>query len=118
MPRVKRGTTKTKKRNAILSQTKGMRFGRKAKKREAYEAINHAGNHAFAHRRRYKGVMRRTWNMAISAGLERIGSAMSYSKFIAALKNAKIDIDRKILADLARNEEATFEAVVNATATK
>ena len=114
MPRVKRGTLKTKKRDALLKQTKGMRFGRKAKKREAYEAINHAGNHAFAHRRRRKGDMRRGWQVAIAAGLKRIESKLSYSKFIAGLKNSNIELDRKILADLARNNESVFSAVVKA----
>ena len=114
MPRVKRGTTKTKKRNAVLQQTKGFRFGRKAKKREAYEAINHAGNHAFAHRKRRKGTMRRGWQVAISAGLKRVGSELSYSKFINKLSGSNIEIDRKILADLAKNDEAIFAEVVKA----
>jgi large subunit ribosomal protein L20 len=112
MPRVKRGTLKNKKRRATLQQTKGYRFGRKAKKREAYEAINHAGNHAFAHRRRRKGVIRRDWQVAISAGLGRIESGLSYSKFINALNQKNIELDRKILADLAKNDESSFKAVV------
>lgn len=111
MPRVKRGVLKNKKRRETLSQTKGYRFGRKAKKREAYEAINHAGNYAFAHRRRRKGDRRRSWQVAIAAGLKRIGSDLSYSKFIAALNNKGIELDRKILSDLARNEENAFKAI-------
>ena len=114
MPRVKRGVLKNKKRRETLLQTKGMRFGRKAKKREAYEAINHAGNHAFAHRRRRKGDRRRSWQVAISAGLKRVESNLSYSKFIAALRGKNVELDRKILADLARTEEAAFKAVVKA----
>ena len=114
MPRVKRGVLKTKKRNAVLKQTKGMRFDRKNKKRAAYEAINHAGVHAFAHRRRRKGTMRRAWQVAISAGLHRLESELSYSKFIAALTGKGIELDRKIMADLARTEEAAFKAVVEA----
>jgi len=114
MPRVKRGVLKNKKRRAVLEQTKGFRFGRKDKKREAYEAINHAGNYAFAHRRRRKGDMRRAWQVAISAGLHRLESTLSYSKFIAALQGKNIELDRKILADLARNEESTFKSVVEA----
>ena len=113
MPRVKRGTTKTKKRNATLKQTKGYRFGRKAKKREAYEAINHAGIHAFNHRRKKKGVMRRSWQVAIASGLKRIESSLSYSKFIAALNQKSVELDRKILADLATNNEEVFAKIVD-----
>ena len=114
MPRVKRGVLKNKKRRETLLQTKGYRFGRKDKKREAYEAINHAGNHAFAHRRRRKGDRRRGWQVAISAGLKRIESNLSYSKFIAALRTNNVELDRKILSDIARNHEAGFKAVVKA----
>lgn len=116
MPRVKRGTTKTKKRNAVLKLTKGYRFERKSKKKHAYQAINKAGQHAFAHRRRRKGDMRRAWQIAISSGLKRIDSGLSYSKFIAALQGKQIELDRKILADLATNEEAVFKAVVDQAA--
>ena len=112
MPRVKRGTLKNKKRKAVLAQTKGYRFGRKAKKREAYEAIDHAGVHAFAHRRRKKSTFRQSWHVAITAGLSRIGSELSYSKFIAGLNNKKIELDRKILANLAQNHESSFKKVV------
>lgn len=112
MPRVKRGTTKTKKRNALLKLTKGYRFGRKSKKKMAYEAVTHAGVHAFNHRRKRKGVMRRSWQVAISGGLKRAGSDLSYSKFIPALRAKGIELDRKILSNLAQNHEGTFKAIV------
>ena len=115
MPRVKRGTTKTKKRNAVLKQTKGYRFSRKNKKRSAYEAINHAGNHAFAHRRRKKSVFRGQWNISISSGLERIESDLNYSRFINALKTKGITLNRKMLAELADNHLEAFKKVVEAT---
>lgn len=116
MPRVKRGTSKVKKRNEILSQTKGFRFARKAKKRAAYEAINHAGNNAFADRRRKKSTFRQSWHIAISSGLSRIGSELSYSKFIAALNAKNIELDRKIIADIAKSDEASFKSIVGAVA--
>lgn len=113
MPRVKRGTIKTKKRRNLLQEVKGYRFGRKSKKKMAYEAVNHAGNHAFAHRRRKKSDRRQEWHIAISAGLKRLETGLSYSKFIAKLNEKGITLDRKILASLAKNHEAVFQKVVD-----
>jgi large subunit ribosomal protein L20 len=112
MSRVKRGTIKNKKRSLILAQTKGYRFGRKDKKREAYEAINHAGNHAFAHRRRKKSVFRAKWNVAISGALKNMESDLSYSRFISALTKKGVTINRKMLAEIATKEPNNFKSVV------
>src|SRR3989338_1592518 len=111
MSRVKRGTIAIKRRRNVLAQVKGYRFGRSKKERQANEAIVHAGAHAFAHRRDKKNDYRRLWQVRISAGLSPLG--ISYSKFIGALKKKKIDLDRKILADLAENHKDVFEKIVN-----
>jgi large subunit ribosomal protein L20 len=111
MPRVKRGTLKAKRRRNILKQTKGYRFGRSTKKRQAKEAIFHAGNHAFAHRRDKKKDYRRLFQVRINAKLREIG-APSYSKFMGLLKKKNITLNRKMLADLAANHPNAFEKIV------
>jgi large subunit ribosomal protein L20 len=109
MTRVKKGTTALKTRRNILKQVKGYRFGRSTKERQANEAIAHAGNHAFAHRKDKKSDARRLWQVRISSKTKELG--LSYSKFIGALKKANIDIDRKILADIAATDPASFEKI-------
>jgi len=110
MTRVKRGTISMKRRRNVLSQAKGYRYGRGSKERQAKEAILHAGNHAFAHRRDKKNDFRRLWQIKINAAVRPFG--ISYSKFIGALKKKNIGLDRKILADLAQNNPEAFEKVV------
>jgi len=111
MARVKRGTIKNKKRKNILKQTKGFRNARKSKLKQAREAIMHAGAHALAHRRKKKGDFRRLWQVRIGAALKPF--EISYSKFIKSLKDKNIEIDRKILAELAKDEPQAFEKIVN-----
>jgi len=110
MVRVKRGVTSNKTRKNTLSKTKGYRFGRSTKEREAKVAIAKAGVYAFAHRRDKKNDFRTLWNIRIGAGLKEFG--ISYSKFIGALKKANIELDRKILSNLAKDDPATFAKVV------
>ncbi len=110
MTRIKRGTTSLKRRKNILSQTKGFRFGRSTKERQAREAIAHAGSHAFAHRRDKKNDARRLWTVHINAMLHVLG--LSYSKFINALKKAEIEVDRKILSQIAQENPETFGRIV------
>ena len=106
MSRVKRGTTKLKSRRNTLAQVKGYRFGRSKKKRTAYEAIFHAGSHAFKHRRAKKREFRNLWALRINAASRSVG--ISYSKFIGALKKKKIALDRKSLSTLAKDYPETF----------
>ncbi|MDP2705103.1 MAG: 50S ribosomal protein L20 [Patescibacteria group bacterium] len=110
MTRVKKGVHALKRRRNILEQTKGYRFGRSTKEREAKTAISHAGSYAFAHRRTKKREARRTWNIKIGAQARTFN--LSYSKFIGALKKKNISIDRKVLAHLAENEPETFKRLV------
>lgn len=109
MTRVKRGTIANKRRKNILSQVKGYRFGRSTKERMAKDAIAHAGTYAFAHRHDKKSDKRRLWQVQINAAVRVFG--MTYSKFIAALKKSNIEIDRKILSDLAHNHPTTFKRI-------
>lgn len=110
MTRVKRGTTSLKRRRNILKQVKGYRFGRSTKERQAKEAIRHAGNHAFAHRRTKRRDFRRLWQVQINAAVRQGG--LSYSKFIDALKKKGIAINRKMLANLAEHNPDSFNKIV------
>ena len=111
MARVKRGTTKLKQRRNTLGQTKGYRFGRSTKKRMAYDAIAHAGNNAFDHRKDKKGDFRRLWTVRINAAVRAL-SFPSYSKFIDALHKKDIGLDRKVLSQIAQEHPKTFNRIV------
>ena len=110
MTRVKGGVHALKTRRNVLKMVKGYRFGRSTKERQAIEAISHAGQNAFAHRRDKKGDFRRLWNVQINAALS--DSPLSYSKFIGALKKNNIEVDRKILATLAETSPESFKRIV------
>lgn len=110
MTRVKRGKIATKKRAKILKYTKGFKWGRKSKERAAKEALLHAWTHAFRGRKEKKRNYRRLWQVRINAAVRNLGT--TYSKFIAGLKKNNILIDRKILADIAKNEPKIFEKIV------
>jgi large subunit ribosomal protein L20 len=110
MTRVKKGVNALKTRRNVLKQVKGYRFGRSTKERQAYEAIAHAGQSAFAHRKDKKNDMRGLWNVRINAALEPMN--MSYSKFMGALKKKNIALDRKILSGLAHSNPETFSRIV------
>lgn len=110
MPRVKKGTISQKRRRNVLKQTKGYRFGRSTKEREAKTAIAHAGVHAFVDRRDKKNNFRRLWNIQINAAVRPFG--LSYSQFINLLKKNEITLNRKMLALLAKTEPETFKRVV------
>jgi large subunit ribosomal protein L20 len=112
MTRVKKGVNALKWRRNLLSQTKGYRFGRSKKERQATEAMFHAGTYAFAHRKDKKGEFRRVNIVKMNALLDELG--VSYSKFIPMLKSKEIALDRKILAQLAEYEPETFKALVAA----
>ena len=110
MTRVKKGVHALKRRRSVLKQTKGFRHGRSTKERQAKDALLHAGNYAFALRKDKKSHNRKLWNIKINAGSRELG--MSYSKLIDFLKKNKIELDRKILADLAENNPKTFARVL------
>lgn len=110
MTRVKRGTTSNKTRKNKLAMVKGYRFGRSKKETLANEAIRHAGTYAFRDRRTKKRNFRQLWTIKINAAIRKFD--LSYSKFIALLKTKNIEIDRKILAELAEKRPETFAKIV------
>jgi large subunit ribosomal protein L20 len=112
MARVKRGTTKLKRRRNVLKMVKGYRFGRSKKERMAKEAIFHAGKYAFAHRRDKKNDFRKLWNVRLNAGLRQVDEKLSYSKFIGAMNKKGVKVNRKMLAELAAKSPETFARLV------
>lgn len=112
MTRVKGGVHALKRRRKTLKMAKGYRFSRSNKEKAAKEALLHAGNHAFAHRRKKKGDFRRLWTIKINAAVRNFD--LSYSKFIDLLNKKSVKLDRKILADLAEHNPDTFQKVVEA----
>ena len=110
MPRVKRGKTKRKRRKKIKKQAKGFNWGRKNKYKAAKEALLKAWTYKYRDRKQKKRDFRRKWQTQINAACRQNG--ISYSKFIHKLKENNIEMDRKILADLARNNSETFTKIV------
>ena len=111
MARVKRGTIKAKSRRNTLEQTKGYRFGRSTKKKMAYDAIKHAGEYAFGHRKDKKGDFRRLWTVRINAAVRAL-SFPSYSRFIDVLHKKEIGLNRKMLSHIAKEHPETFNRIV------
>jgi large subunit ribosomal protein L20 len=114
MARVKRSVHAKKKRREILERAQGY-YGNKSRSyRAANEQLLHSGQYAFRDRRARKGDFRALWIQRINAACRQEGT--SYSRFIAGLKAAGIEVDRKVLADLAVTDPAAFGALVKQAA--
>jgi large subunit ribosomal protein L20 len=111
MPRVKRGVTARARHKKVLSQAKGFTQRRKSVFRVAKQALMKAGQYAYRDRRARKRVFRALWIARINAAVREQG--MTYSAFMAGLKKAEIEIDRKVLADMAVLDKPGFAAVVD-----
>ena len=110
MARVKRAVHSKKHRRAVLEQAQGY-FGNKSRSyRAANEQVMHSLQYAYRDRRARKGDFRQLWIQRINAGARNHG--MSYSRLIAGLRTAGVEVDRKVLADLAVRDDATFAALV------
>ena len=110
MVRVKRGKTAHKKREKLLKYTKGFNWGRKSKERAAKEALLHAWSHAYDDRKKKKRDNRGLWQVKINAASRESG--ISYSKLINQLKKKNININRKVLSELAVNHPNIFKAII------
>jgi large subunit ribosomal protein L20 len=106
MPRVKRGVTARARHKKVIEQAKGYRGRRNNVYRIAKEAVMKAGQYQYRDRRQKKREFRALWIARINAAVRELG--MTYSVFIAGLSKAQIDIDRKVLADLAVHDKAAF----------
>ena len=112
MVRVKRGVNAHKRREKLLKYAKGFKWGRKSKERLAREALLHAWSHAFVGRKMKKRTSRRLWQTQIAALAQTHNT--SYSKLMGALRKKNIQIDRKVLAELAKDHPMVFEKLVAA----
>ncbi len=110
MARVKRGVTTRAKHKNILEQAKGYRGRRKNTIRVARQAVEKAGQYAYRDRKVKKRTFRGLWIQRINAGVRAEG--LTYSQFMHGLKLAGIDLDRKVLADIAMHEGAAFTAII------
>jgi len=109
MPRVKRGVTARARHKKVMEEAKGYYGRRKNVFRVATQAVTKAGQYAYRDRRQRKRQFRTLWIARINAGARECG--LSYSRFINGLKKASIEIDRKVLADLAVFDKAAFAAL-------
>jgi len=110
MPRVKRSVHARKKRRKVLEQAKGYFGLKKSNYKYAKEQVEHSLVYAYRDRKAKKRTFRRLWIMRINAGARQNG--LSYNQFIAGLKAAEIELDRKVLADLAVSDPAKFGEIV------
>ena len=111
MPRVKRGVTAHRRHKKVLKQAKGYYGARSRVFRVAKQAVTKAGQYAYRDRKVKKRVFRALWIQRINAGARLHG--MSYSEFMGKVKTKNIDLNRKVLADLAMNHPDAFSAIVN-----
>ena len=110
--RVKTGTTRGYRHQRVLKRTKGMRMTKGRLYRVSKEADLHAGQYAFAGRKKRKRDLRRIWISRINAALTEYAQGLKYSQFISQLKKANIALNRKILADLAVSDPHSFKSVI------
>jgi large subunit ribosomal protein L20 len=109
MPRVKRGVTARARHKKVIKQAKGFRGRRGNVYRVAKQAVMKAGQYAYRDRRQKKRQFRSLWITRINAAVRELG--MTYSAFMSGLKRANIEIDRKVLADLAVLDKAAFAKI-------
>lgn len=111
MPRVKRGVTARAKHKKVIAQAKGYRGRNKNVFRVATQAVTRAGQYEYRDRRQRKRQFRRLWITRISAGAKMNG--LNYSRFINGLHKAGIELDRKVLADIAVHDASAFSQLVD-----
>ena len=112
MARVKRGVTAHRRHKRLLQDAEGRRGTRRSLVKPAREALLHAMAYSYVGRKQRKRDMRELWIVRINAAVRQRG--MTYGAFISGLKRAEIEVDRKMLADLAVRDEATFGQIVEA----
>ncbi len=110
MSRARGAPSSRRRRKKILKAAKGFRGSRRTLIRTATESVHRAGQYAYRDRKRRKGDMRRLWIIRINAGARMHG--LSYSQFMHGLKTASVEVDRKMLADMAVNDESGFAKLV------
>jgi len=109
MARVKTGPAKLRSKKRIMKRAKGYYGGRSKLLRTARDAVTRARAYSFAHRRKKKGDFRRLWILRINAACRLRGC--TYSQFVAALTRAKVELDRKVLSELAVRDPQVFDRI-------
>ena len=112
MARVKRALMKNKRRSKILKLAKGFRNARSTKYKQAKQGVIRAGQHAFAHRRAKKRVMRQAWQVKINYAVRDL-AGLSYSSFMDQVHKAGIAVDRKIMAEMIEHDREAFARLVS-----
>lgn len=112
MPRVKTGPAKHQRHVKVLKATKGYLAARRKRYKVAHEAMMHAGRYAYVGRRLKKRDFRTLWIQRINAGLESVDPKLSYSVFMKLLSDHKIELNRKMLAELAIQDAEAFKTLV------
>lgn len=110
MPRVKTGYTRRRRHKKVLKMAKGYRMTRHRLYKVAHEAILHAGQYAFAGRKLRKRQFRRLWITRLNIALRQLGT--KYSEFIHKLKSKNINLNRKVLSEMAINQPEAFKSLV------
>ncbi|PIR59333.1 MAG: 50S ribosomal protein L20 [Candidatus Pacebacteria bacterium CG10_big_fil_rev_8_21_14_0_10_56_10] len=113
MPRTTTGTTRRHRHKKVLSQTKGYRGANNRLYKRAKEALLHAGQYAYIGRKLRKRDLRQLWIIRINAGVRAVDDNLNYSRFMKALKANHIALNRKMLAELAATDPATFSSIVD-----
>src|SRR5699024_5984987 len=111
MARVKRAVNAHKKRRVVLERASGYRGQRSRLYRKAREQVTHSLEYSYRDRRAKKGDFRRLWIQRINAGARANG--MTYNRFIQGLRAAEVEVDRRMLAEMAVNDQAAFAALVD-----
>ncbi|MDF1498598.1 MAG: 50S ribosomal protein L20 [Patescibacteria group bacterium] len=111
MTRIKRGVMANKRRKKVLKKAKGFLNARSKKYKAAKEALMKAGTYAYRDRKAKKRTMRALWQVRLNAGVREYG--LSYSRFIHALKLSKIELDRKVLSQIATDNPQVFKNIVD-----
>ena len=110
MQRARNLVASHKRRKKIMHSARGYYSGRSRLLRTAQDAVRRAGAYSYAHRRKRPGDFRRLWIIRINAGCRAEG--ITYSRFMAGLKDSKVEIDRKVLADMVVNDSQAFQELV------
>lgn len=110
MPRAKTRVPSRARRKKVIKQARGFYGRRKSNLKLAKEAVDHAGQYSYIHRKDKKGDFRSLWIVRINGAARAAG--MSYSRFMSGLKKAGVDLDRKMLAELAFSDAPAFEKIV------
>lgn len=113
MPRAKTGVTRRRRHKKVLQSAKGYRLSRGSHYKVAHESVMHAGQHAYIGRKLKKRDFRKLWIQRITAGLSLIDDAPSYSSFMHLLSQQNIQLNRKMLSEIATNDPDTFQAIVS-----